>query len=140
MQRRRAPSARLPRLLRGQPRNGVDRATVHLDLEMEVLPGRQAGRSNLAYHLARDHPRRGRHDRRREVAIEHTDVAVDGNGHVEAGAARVESHTDRAAGRGTDGGALWSRETVSYTHVPARTVGIEGLEDEVGAAERLRHD
>src|ERR1035437_9752563 len=107
MQRRRAWSARLPRLLRGQPRNGVDRATVHLNLEMEVRPGRQAGRSNLADHLAGDHPRRGRHDRRREVAIEHTDVAVDGNGHVEAGAARVESHTDRAAGRGTDAGGQW---------------------------------
>src|ERR1700674_3648192 len=137
-QRIRVRNCCLPRLLRTEPNRGIDRATVYLDLEMQMRTGRVTGGSNGADGLACRDRAAIQDESRREVAVEDAHVLIDGDEHEQAGPAGIESNMRSAAGRGIDRGSLWGGEIDAGVYVPAGTERIERLQVKGGAAERLR--
>lgn len=107
---------------------------------MEVRTGRQTGLSNLTDYLTGEDSFAIRHHREGEVAVQRPDVAVDDLDHVQTRTAWIEPNTDGSAHRRPDGGAHGRSQVYASVHVPGGAVRIEWLEEQGGAAKRLRHD
>src|ERR1700704_4513056 len=131
------PSARLPRLLRSEPRSRVDRGAVPLHLEMHVRAGRHSALTQRADDEAGGHSLAVDPADGRQMTVEDANVRVDRHNHILAGAGRIETNMGGPCARRVHGSPQRRGEVYPGVNMPSGAERVVRLEVEAGTAEGL---